>query len=480
MLRDEFYWLAQINKATIIANSAGGLLKPQLAHVAAKALKEVIDSGTEPVNRVKRVIDFEPKLIAAAGTSEVMEIHVGRSSQDMHSTFRAAIMRDEVISVAKSLEGVIDALLELARNNQDTVMPSYTNGVAAQPTSFAHYLLGFIEGFKRDRVRLTQFYSRLNYCPMGSCVLNGTGWPLNRKLMAKLLGFHAPIRNAFDATQIAMVDLPVEFAQIQASIALHIGAMIADIMTQYAQPRPWILLSEGNGNTYVSSAMPQKRNPGLLISCRGNASDIVSEANLVVTRAHNVPSGMIDGKSVKVHAALAQESVKTMERFVKIIKALVVNKDRALEELSLDWTASQEIADRLMSEYGLPFRVGHHVASGMVSFARANGILPLTFPYSEMKRIYAETVQKEMPGLSTDCPMSEEEFKASLDPREILKRRRTEGSANPEEVSRMLAELTSEMAILKEQTTMLAAAIDQSMADLDSQFEPFLQTIETE
>lgn len=314
---------------------------------------------------------------------------------------------------------------------------------------------------------------------MGSCVLNGTGWPLNRKLMAKLLGFHAPIRNAFDATQIAMVDLPVEFAQIQASIALHIGSMIADIMVQYAQPRPWILLSEGNGNTYVSSAMPQKRNPGLLISCRGNASDVVSEANLVITRAHNVPSGMIDGKSVKVHAALAQESVKTMERFVKILKALVVNKERALEELSLDWTASQEIADRLMSEYGLPFRVGHHVASGMVSFARANGILPLTFPYKEMQRIYAETVQKEMPGFATECPMSEEEFKASLDPREILKRRRTEGSANPEEVSRMLAELTSEMAILKEQTTMLAAAIDQSMADLDSQFEPFLQEVET-
>ena len=455
MIRDEFYWLSQMNKATIIANSAGGLLKPQLAHVAAKALKEVIDSGEDPANRVKRVIDFEPKLIAAAGTSEVTEIHVGRSSQDMHSTFRVAIMRDEVISVAKGLESVIDALLELARNHQDTVMPSYTNGVAAQPTS------------------------RLNYCPMGSCVLNGTGWPLNRKLMAKLLGFHAPIRNAFDATQIAMVDLPVEFAQIQASIALHIGSMIADIMVQYAQPRPWILLSEGNGNTYVSSAMPQKRNPGLLISCRGNASDVVSEANLVITRAHNVPSGMIDGKSVKVHAALAQESVKTMERFVKILKALVVNKERALEELSLDWTASQEIADRLMSEYGLPFRVGHHVASGMVSFARANGILPLTFPYKEMQRIYAETVQKEMPGFATECPMSEEEFKASLDPREILKRRRTEGSANPEEVSRMLAELTSEMAILKEQTTMLAAAIDQSMADLDSQFEPFLLEVET-
>ena len=174
MVRDEFYWLGQMNKATIIANSAGALLTPQLARTAALALKEVIESGKDPANRVKRVIDFEPKLIAAAGTSEVTEIHVGRSSQDMHSTFRAAIMRDEVINVSRALENVIDKLLDLARAHQDTVMPSYTNGVAAQPTTFAHYLLGFIEGFKRDRVRLTQFYSRLNFCPMGSCVLNGT------------------------------------------------------------------------------------------------------------------------------------------------------------------------------------------------------------------------------------------------------------------------------------------------------------------
>ena len=115
----------------------------------------------------------------------------------------------------------------------------------------------------------------------------------------------------------------------------------------------------------------------------------------------------------------------------------------------------------------------------MVSFARVNGILPLTFPYSEMMRIYAETVEKEMPGFDTHCPMSEEEFKASLDPREILNRRRTEGSANPHEVARMLAEMTSEMAILKEESLMRSAAINQSMADLDSQFQEFLNTENT-
>ena len=127
-----------------------------------------------------------------------------------------------------------------------------------------------------------------------------------------------------------------------------------------------------------------------------------------------------------------------------------------------------------MSEYGLPFRVGHHVASGMVSFARANGILPLTFPYEEMKRIYAETVAKEMPGTDTNCPMSEAEFKASLDPREILRRRRTEGSANPEEVEKMLESMTAEVAVMKDTNAMRAAAIEQSMAELDTQFAPFL------
>ena len=130
-----------------------------------------------------------------------------------------------------------------------------------------------------------------------------------------------------------------------------------------------------------------------------------------------------------------------------------------------------------MNEYKLPFRVGHHIASAMVSYARANGILPLTFPYEEMRRIYAETVSKEMPDFSTECPMSEEEFRASLNPKEIIARRRTEGSANPQEVSRMLSELTSEMTILKEDTAMKAAHIDQSMADLDSQFQPFTEEV---
>ena len=470
-MRDEFFWLGQTNKATIVTNYRKGLLAESMAKKAAHGLQTVIDSGGNPENRVTRVIQFEPKLIEAADP-EVTVIHVGRSSQDMHSTYRAAMMRDNVLRLSETLESVMNRLLVLANDHQDTILPSYTNGVAAQPTSFAHYLLGFLEGFKRDHERLVEFYQRLNVCPMGACVLNGTGWPLDREAMALYLGFSAPARNAFDATQISMTDLPVELAQVQSSIGLHVGHFIADIMTQYAQPRPWILLAEGN--TYVSSAMPQKRNPGLMISVRGYSSDVVSNAMSVLTRAHNTNTGMIDGKSTKIHQDIINDSIKMLDNFMKVLNSLVVNKERALEELNLDWTASQEIADRLMHDHKLPFRIGHHVASKMVGFARLNGILPLTFPYREMQRIYAEVIESEFPEGERECPMSEEEFKQALDPREILRRRQTSGSANPEEVKRMIAALTEEVQAFVQWRDGQQKAIDMAIANLDQEFQSFL------
>ena len=471
-MRDEFFWLGQMNKATIVTNSKIGLLSEELAKKAAKGVQTVLDDGdADPANRVSRVIQFEPKLIAAAGP-EVTVIHVGRSSQDMHSTYRATMMRDNVLHLARHLETVMAKLVELAEEHKETILPSYTNGVAAQPTTFAHHILGFLAGFKRDHERLCEFYERLNVCPMGACVLNGTGWPLDRDGMAERLGFERPTRNAFDATQISMTDLPVELAQVQSSIGLHVGHFIADIMTQYAQPRPWILLAEKN--TYVSSAMPQKRNPGLMISVRGYASDVVSNAMAVLTRAHNTNTGMIDGKSSKIHAGLIGDSVKMLENFMKVLDSLVVNTERALEELSLDWTASQELADRLMHDHKLPFRIGHHVASKMVGFARANGILPLTFPYEEMKRIYAEVIDSEFPEGDRNCPMSEAEFKAALDPREILNRRKTSGSASPAENAAMIAEMNASVESFKNWTAAKAAAIEASIEKLECEFKSFL------
>ena len=440
MIHDEFYWISQINKASVLSNSEEKLLDEATAKLAARGIVAVEkEAEIDPAKRVKKYIAYEPMVIAATGP-EVTILHAGRSSQDILSTMRVAILREQTLDLCCALDAVITKLLELAREHRNTVVPNYTNGVAAQPNSYAHYLLGFVASFLRDRERLNQCLLRYNECPMGATVLNGTGWPLNRNRMAELLGFDRPRINAFDCTCETPVDFALEVSSIAASIGVHAGSMINDIMVQYAQSRPWIILQEGGENTYVSSAMPQK----------------------------------LDGKSVAKHGRMTKTCISMLERFLKVLNALRINPERALEELNSDWTASQEIADRLMRVHGLPFRIGHHMASRMVSWARANNVLPKAFPYAEMQRIYKEEIAEEYPEGPAELPMSEAEFQEALDPRKIIAGRKTAGSAAPKEVEEMLEQFSAKLAGEISQTEALRKQVGKAMDQLESAFSAFL------
>lgn len=286
---DDFFWLGEINKATAVINTDEGLLDKSLSPLLYKGITQVLADGDKPGGkRPSLVITFEPLLIEAAGP-QITLLHAGRSSQDMLATARSAILRDEMLHLAEALNQTTATLIELAGKHRATVVPNYTNGVAAQPNSYGHYLLGIAAGLERDAQRIREAYARMDRSPMGTTVLNGTSWPLNRQRMAGYLGFSATVDNAYDAAQISAVDQPVEAGAIVMAIALHAGSFIEDVMTQYAQPRPWILLQEGGGNTYVSSAMPQKRNPGLLNSTRRDASTALNLGMGPALQAHNIP-----------------------------------------------------------------------------------------------------------------------------------------------------------------------------------------------
>ena len=472
--RDEFFWLGQINKASAVINADEGLLESPVVPKIAGAIAKVIGDGNQPGGkRPATVITFEPLLIEAAGP-EVTLLHAGRSSQDMHGTFYAATMRDHLLEIARELNTATEVMIELADKNQKTVVPNYTNGVAAQPNSYGHFLLGFVAGFQRDAERARQAYARLDRSPMGTMVLNGTSWPLTRERMASYLGFEAIADNAFDAVQISSMEYPQDVGAVVTSIALHVGSFIEDLMTQYAQPRPWILLQEGGDNTYVSSAMPQKRNPGILNNTRRDASTSISLAMGTIMRAHNIPPGMVDPKSIPDNGAMAAMALTFLKNFTKILKSLIIDPERALEELNSDWTASQEVADVLMRAYKLPFRVGHHVASEMVSFAKKNTIKPLDFPYEEMKRIYAVVVSREGGGEPV-LPMSEAEFRACLDPVAIINNRATTGGPQPKEMARMLGVAREKLAGQKAWVRERKDAIADSLARLDRDFEKLLK-----
>lgn len=471
-LRDEFFWLGEINKATAVINTEQGLLDKALAPRVAAGVAQVLRDGAQPgAKRPGSVITFEPLLIAAAGP-EVTLLHAGRSSQDMHATFRAASLRDDLLGLADALTKTSGTLVALAERYASTVVPNYTNGVAAQPNSYGHYLLGHAAGLQRDAQRIREAYARVDRSAMGTTVLNGSSWPLNRQRMAEYLGFAAIVDNAYDAAQISSVEQPVEVAAVVTGIALHAGAFVEDVMTQYAQSRPWILLAEGGGNTYVSSAMPQKRNPGLLNNTRRDASTALALAHGVVIQAHNIPPGMADNKEVKTNREMVASAVTVLRQWDRVLGALVLDPVRALEELNSDWTASQELADLLMRQHKLPFRVGHHFASEVVDHAKAHGIKPLDFPYAEAQRIYVDAVK----GLAVPqaLPMSEAEFKAALDPQAIVRNRATVGGPQPAEMTRMLAAAKADVAAQAEWTKARRARIQAALGRLDQDFQKLL------
>ncbi|CAN5352374.1 argininosuccinate lyase [soil metagenome] len=467
--RDEFFWLGEMNKATAVINTDEGLLDKSMTKLVTTGINQVIAAGNQPGGkRPSSVITFEPLLIQAAGP-EITLLHAGRSSQDMHATYRAAILREDLLKLADQLNKTSTTLVKLADKHAATIVPNYTNGVAAQPNSLGHYLLGFAAALDRDAQRLREAYTRIDRSAMGTTVLNGTSWPLNRTRMADYLGFATIVDNAYDAAQLSSVDEPIEVGAVVTQISMHAGSFIEDIMAQYSQSRPWMLLEEGGGNTYVSSAMPQKRNPGLLNSTRRDASTVISEAIGVVLQAHNIPPGMADNKEVKFNGTMVADTVKVLQNWDRILGSLIISPERALEELNNDWTASQELADVLMRKYKLPFRVGHHFASEVVDYAKANDIKPLAFPYDQAQRIYAEAVKDT--GHPQQLPMSEAEFRSTLDPVAIVKNRATVGGPQPAEMARQLKLANQKLADQTQWIKDRRARIDASLARLDRDFD---------
>ncbi|WP_339530094.1 argininosuccinate lyase [Pseudomonas mucidolens] len=464
----QFAWLNRINKASIVMLTEERIVTPQMGRKIAGGVRYAIDQADQPGGkRPSDVLQLEKIMTDKIGP-EASLIHSGRSRQDMLATYRLANLRTQVLAYSGALNATRQRILALAEKNVDTLVPAYTNGVQAMPISYAHYLLAFEAAFERDGQRIRELYARLNLSPMGTAVLANSAYPLNRERLALLLGFDGVRENSLDSSQVSTYDIPIEAANLAASSAIRVGAMIGDIHTQYHQIRPWLLLDEQS--TYTSSAMPQKRNPGLLMRTREAASNVVSQAQGVTLRAHNVTTGMTDYKFAFDSLGLFRSTASMFKNLDAVLDALQVNPQRALEELESEWTTSMELADTLERQYKVPFRIGHSFASLIVSEARSNGTTPKTFAYVDAQKLYRQAADKYKWAPNT-LPLDEAAFRAALSPTTMVKTRKGTGGPQPEEVKRMLVEarksLDSDQHWLAERRVKLMKA----EGDLDKAFD---------
>jgi argininosuccinate lyase len=279
---DDFDRLVQINKASLVMLVEQRLVRDELARTIARGISQVdVEQRATGSQRSSNYLDFEARLVEIAGP-EASRLHTGRSRQDIGSTYRRMALRKALLDTFEAQLAARAALLQRVGGHVDTVMPAYTHGVQAQPTSLAHYLLAFAASFDRDAERLREVHRRLNRSPLGAAALGTSGFAIDRHRLAVLLGFDAPVENSYDANHVASVDTKIEFANALAASAVTVGQLMQNLHTQYHDPRPWIILDEGQ--TDVSSIMPQKRNPRPLDAVRVHASTVVGSAQTVTLK----------------------------------------------------------------------------------------------------------------------------------------------------------------------------------------------------
>ena len=445
--RDRFFWLSQINRASAVMVVERGIVPKPLGAKIFEAIARVDAAGDAPgAARSGDYLKVEQDLMAVGGP-DISRLHSGRSRQDIGSTTQRLIMRDDFLTAFERLNGMRDAILALAAQTPNAIIPAYTWGVQAQPITFGHYLSGYAGAFDREATRMREAYVRLNQSPLGAAALGTSSFPVDRPRLAALLGFDSVAENSLDANQISPIDGGAEMAGLATAGALTLGALIADVTAQYAQTEPWILLVEG-AETGVSSIMPQKRNPSGLVRLRAESSNLIGEATTFSLIAHNVQPGMSDykdfGNPREYPDTILRDMAALFTHGEAVIRSMRFRPERALDEVNSDYSTTTELADVLQREADVPFRIGHHFASELVNYGRGHHLRASDIPFAEAQLIYAEVAAAAK--VDARLPLSEDQFRRSLTAENMVTSSKGLGGPQPSEVARMLASARDRLA----------------------------------
>jgi argininosuccinate lyase len=307
----------------------------------------------------------EQELANSIGADLAGKMHTARSRNDIDLTLYRMAVRAEVLRIAECLLTARAVLLELAEANIDTVMPGYTHTQPAQPTTLAHYLMAAVEFLGRDLDRVRACWSTVNRNPLGACAITTTGFPIDRNYTAELLGFEGLQTNSYGA--IAAVDYVTECAGAVAVSMINLGKHVQDLLQWCMAEFGFLRLS--NAYVQTSSIMPQKRNPVSLEHTRIIASKAFSQAQAVMTCAHNTPFGDIVDSEDDLQPlvfAMFTDASRALSLFAGVMRNCEVNREHMALRAQSDFLAVTELADTLVRSEGLSFRLAHRLVHSAV------------------------------------------------------------------------------------------------------------------
>ena len=312
-------------------------------------------------------------------------LHTARSRNDQVATDFRLWVRDAIDGLQEQTASLMRALATRALEHHATPMPGFTHLQVAQPVTFGHHLLAYVEMLSRDRGRLRDARARLNECPLGSAALAGTSFPIDRAMTATALDFDRPTANSLDA--VSDRDFALEFLSALSLQAMHLSRLAEEIVMWASAPFGFVTLSDAF--TTGSSIMPQKRNPDAAELVRAKIGRIMGNFVGLLTVMKGLPLAYAkDTQEDKEPVFDATEAMTlSLAAMDGMIRDLKPNTDRMREVAGMGFSTATDLADWLVRELRVPFRTAHHVTGRLVGLAEQKGCDLADLSLAEMQAV---------------------------------------------------------------------------------------------
>ncbi|HLD77151.1 MAG TPA: argininosuccinate lyase, partial [Rickettsiales bacterium] len=264
--------------------------------------------------------------------------------------------------------------------------PGFTHLQMAQPILFSHHLLAYFEMFKRDITRLDDLRARMNECPLGSCALGGTSFPIDREFVSKALGFDRPTTNSMDS--VSDRDFAIEFLFCLSTIAMHLSRFGEEIVLWMSKGFDFIKLSDAF--TSGSSIMPQKKNPDAAELLRAKSGRIFGSLFSLLTILKGLPlTYSKDMQEDKEPVFDAAHNIKLcLQAACGMVLDMEVNEDKMLEAAKCGFSTATDLADYLVKNFEIPFRDAHHITGKIVKLAEDKNCDLCELKLYDLQKIY--------------------------------------------------------------------------------------------
>jgi argininosuccinate lyase len=312
-------------------------------------------------------------------------LHTARSRNDQVATDFRLYVRTWIDAADAALLGLQLALARKAEANTATIMPGYTHLQPAQPVTFGHHLLAYVEMLARDRSRLTDARARLNECPLGAAALAGTSFPIDRHKTAEALGFDRPAANSLDA--VSDRDFALETLAAAAIAAMHISRLADEIVLWMTPQFGFVRLSDRL--TTGSSIMPQKRNPDAAELARAKVGRIAGAFQALLIVMKGLP--LAYSKDMQEDKEATFDALASLRLAISAMTAMIddlePNAAAMRAAAGAGFSTATDLADWLVRVLGLPFRDAHHLTGTLVALAEGKGVTLEQLPLKAMQAV---------------------------------------------------------------------------------------------